>query len=296
MNPVISAIQWLVDPDRSAGADRDQLLWLAETLGISLSECLAIPKDPGLRYRAFTIKKKSGGRRKILAPSGRLKKLQRALLDNVLGQLPTHWAAMAFRKGMSVVDHAQMHAHQQVIVTVDLRDFFGCTTSKRVASFFADQGYSGQTLKILTRLTTFEGSLPQGAPTSPALSNVVNYQLDARLHELAILGGGIYSRYCDDLAFSWSDEHIPVSFSASVMGILDSFGYQVQEEKGWRVQRIADGVSMPGIVIKGNRLRPADDIQQRIRAMKRRWYLSPAELRRAQGYLGYVRMLRRRRW
>ena len=268
---------------------------LANALRISLEECLAIPRDPRLRYRPFTIKKKTGGRRKILAPTTPLKNMQRLLLDEFLSHLDLHPAAMAFRKGYSVASHAQVHANQQIILTVDLRDFFSSTSTARVRKLFHSLSWRGESLRILTRLTTFEDGLPQGAPTSPAISNLVNYTLDAKLQELAAMSGGLYSRYCDDLAFSWNADSVAESFVSSVTGVLDSYGYEIQSEKGWRLQRCADGANLPGVVIQGNRLRPTDHFQKKLNSLKRRWFKSDTESRRLAGYLGYARMLRSRK-
>lgn len=294
MNPIISGIQWLADPNRSLEG-YGQLKVLACALGISPQECLAIPNDRRLCYRPFTIKKKSGGERRILAPSERLKKLQRALLDSVLLAVEPHWSAMAFRKGYCVANHAQLHAHQQILLTADLRDFFSSTDASRVRKLFQTYEWTGVALKVLMRLTTFQGALPQGAPTSPKLSNLVNYELDSRLYELASMHGGLYSRYSDDLAFSWAIDEVPPRFAASATGILESYGYEIQTDKGWRLQRCADGAELPGIVIDAAGLRPADQILKRMRAIKRRWFKTETQRRQLDGYRGYAKMLRLKR-
>src|SRR5262249_11044615 len=148
---------------------------------------------------------------------------------------PPHPAATAYCEGKSTADHAWAHAGAEVIVTADVRDFFPSTSSARVEQWWRES-VDSETAVLLTLLTTDRGGLPQGAPTSPALSNLVNLDLDAQLLRRAERAGARYTRYCDDLAFSWRHGSGPPSdFERGVRATLHAFGYVLHPEKGWNV-------------------------------------------------------------
>jgi hypothetical protein len=155
-------------------------------------------------YREFSIPKRAGGTRKIAAPDDKLKSVQRRILRRLLARLKRHPAAMGFERGRSIVTNARPHADKAVVVRMDLKDFFPATTAKRVRDYFRKIGWSREASELLVKLCTRDGGLPQGAPTSPALSNLVNYRLDARLAGLAKKFGATYTRYADDLTFSFA--------------------------------------------------------------------------------------------
>jgi RNA-directed DNA polymerase len=157
-------------------------------------------------YRQFTIPKRSGGTRRILAPSDELKKLQRRILRRLLARLRAHPASHGFERGRSIVTNAQAHQGQEVVIRFDLVDFFPSTRERCIKQYFRSIGWNRPAAKVLTRLCVYEDSLPQGAPTSPRLSNLVNYLLDARLAGMARALGGVYTRYADDITVSFPEE------------------------------------------------------------------------------------------
>ena len=265
MNPLIRIVSQTLG--RSENFD-EQIQRLAAILGVSPAEVVSIPNDDQLRYRRFSIRKRQGSRRrKISAPSDKLKKLQRRLLDNYLSGLFVHHAAHAFRPQHSVATHARVHLGQKLILTCDLKDFFGQTSADRIRAWFRIQGWQDAGLRTLMRLCVFESSLPQGAPTSPILSNLINMPLDEQLFQLAATAGARYSRYADDLVFSWSSEREPRSIRSQVEGCLEQFGYQIQTEKGWRQQRQQDQPEVTGVSVRGRQLRPAQRILERWKAI-----------------------------
>ncbi|HZN36618.1 MAG TPA: reverse transcriptase family protein [Pirellulaceae bacterium] len=267
---------------------------LAAILSVPAAELAAVPGNPRLCYRQFEIRKRSGRIRQIAAPSGALKLHQRRLLKQYLSQQYVHAAATAFRSGSSIATHARRHLGQQIVLTVDLADFFPATAARRVRRWFREQGWEGAALDVLMRLTVYRGGLPQGAPTSPALSNLVNRSLDEELSELAGQSGGRYSRYCDDLAFSFRTEAEPMTLRPQVEACLARHGYEVQAEKGWRLQAAAEHPEITGLVLAGRRLRLADHILRRIQALRTRWFgLSANDRQRLAGYRGLAKMIKR---
>lgn len=168
----------------------------------------------GSPYVEFEIPKSSGELRKITAPRQALKRIQRKILDEILAKLPVHPASHGFVRGRSVLTNAQPHEGAKVVVKMDLRDFFPTIHHQRVKGLFRKLGYSEEIAHLLASLTThrqkladglvvWPGVLPQGAPTSPALANLLCLRLDARLDGLARRVGAAYTRYADDLTFSF---------------------------------------------------------------------------------------------
>jgi len=177
--------------------------------------------DTGTHYHRWHVPKRDGGLRLISAPKPELKAAQRWIARNITEHLPVHGAAHGFVPGRSTVSNASVHAGAQVIVKLDLQDFYPTITQPRVKGLFRKAGYGEQVATVLSMLCTeaprevleLRGkpmhvaigprSLPQGAPTSPSITNALCLRLDRRMHGLATKLGFRYSRYADDLTFSW---------------------------------------------------------------------------------------------
>jgi RNA-directed DNA polymerase len=201
-----------------------------------------------LHYRHFEIPKKTGGARQIWAPLPSLKAIQRWILENIVEHMPIHGAAHGFVPGRSIFSNAEEHCNSEVLVGIDLKDFFPSFTFPRVKGIFRAYGYKEGISTLLALLCTeaprriveLEGevcyvatgprALPQGSPVSPALTNVASMRLDRRLSGYALKHGWRYTRYADDLSFS-----VPRGQSqADVKGLLKTVGEIVQGE-GLRV-------------------------------------------------------------
>ena len=195
------------------GIETRELTWLCYHRGASSID----------HYHRFQIPKKRGGVRNVSSPKTRLRVAQRWLLESVLRPLPIHPAATAFAPGASVVDNANRHMGRAVVVRIDLKDFFPSIGFKRVKRGFESFGYNEGIATMLALLSTEaprveltldetkhhvaigERVLPQGACTSPAITNLLCRRLDARLTGIAATLGFVYSRYADDLVFSSDD-------------------------------------------------------------------------------------------
>jgi RNA-directed DNA polymerase len=197
---------------------------LALAMGLSLGQLRALAfsrtVSESSHYVRFTMPKKSGGVRQISAPMPRLKKAQRWVLDNILARCPVHEASHGFRPGRSIVSNASPHVGAEVVVNLDLRDFFPSIGYRRVRGVFRSLGYDEAIATVFALLTTEpevdevtldgrryfvargERRLPQGAPTSPAITNLICRRLDRRLTHIGAKLGFRYTRYADDLTFS----------------------------------------------------------------------------------------------
>lgn len=153
-------------------------------------------------YRTFSIPKRLGGFRTIEAPTPLLKKIQHQILENFLEPHPVSRFAKAYKKRSSLKEMARFHVKQHMVVRIDLTDFFGSLKEASVFRFFRQQGYSEAVTVILTKLTTYKGALPQGAPTSPTLSNILMRKIDEKVGRYCSENKIRYTRYADDLVFS----------------------------------------------------------------------------------------------
>jgi RNA-directed DNA polymerase len=220
---------------------------LARRLGLTVEQLRAVKPS----YREFAVPKRSGGKRRILAPEPELKALQRRILHRLLRRLKAHPVATGFERGHSIVTNALCHVGKAVVVRMDLKDFFTSTSAKRVRRYFESIGWDGEASKLLTALVTHDGGLPQGAPTSPRLANLVNGRLDARLEGLARKLGAAYTRYADDLTFSFArdDREAVHAIIGSTKRIVDEEGYTLHQRKKLHIRRRGDRQVVTGIVV-----------------------------------------------
>lgn len=231
---------------RLLGRDGHDVAELARRLDLPEQQL----RDLTPAYREFSIPKSTTGSRDICAPSDELKQVQRRILRRLLTRLGTHPAAVGFQRGESIVTHARRHVGQAVVIRFDLANFFDSTSDARVQRYFRKIGWNRAAARLLTRLCTWIGSLPQGAPTSPRLSNLVNGRLDARLAGLAESFGAVYSRYADDLTFSFA-EYRPDdvgTLRGTVRLIVEDEGYLLRPKKT-RIRRQHHRQLVTGLVV-----------------------------------------------
>lgn len=162
-------------------------------------------------YSAFDIPKKSGGVRQIRAPGDQLKMLQGRIVGLLEQIYKPKSCVKAFTDGVSIVDNADGHTRKKFVFNIDLKDFFHSITFPRVRGLLAKEPYcfSPNVASVIAHLATVDGVLPQGAPTSPILSNMICSRLDRELSALARKHRAHYSRYADDITFSL---YCPISF------------------------------------------------------------------------------------
>jgi retron-type reverse transcriptase len=158
-------------------------------------------------YREVFIPKRSGGQRRLLVPDPELKDMQRRILRCVLARWRPYPAASAYRRGKSIVDNARPHVGQAVVVKMDLVDFFTSCSAQRIEYLFRLHGWNRSAAALLARLTTSDGGLPQGAPTSPSLSNAFLVPFDIALDRHVRRFKGTYTRYADDITISFPKDY-----------------------------------------------------------------------------------------
>lgn len=203
---------------------------LAQLVGINEDVMNKMIVSPKYFYRSFTIPKRAGGVREISAPYPSLMMVQQWIYKTILlPQTEFSESATGFIPGKSIVDNAKPHIGGKELLKMDIKDFFPSVGINRVISVFRGLGYYHQIAYYLASLCCEDSHLPQGAPTSPILSNIVTKRMDYRLKHLAEKYGLVYTRYADDLTFS--GQHIPVKFISIVTSIVEDEGFRVNEKK-----------------------------------------------------------------
>lgn len=318
--------QQTTDEDRlrsNALPNLQSIVEVAEAMEISVGELrwLAFHRRTAeiTHYRKFAVPKKTGGVREISAPKPRLKRIQHWILHHILDQVEVHDAAHGFRRDRSIVTNAQQHTSSGVVVNVDIQDFFPTVTFRRIRGVFKSLGYSGQISTVFALLCseperrevaldgrTFhvartERRLPQGAPTSPALTNVICRGLDARLHTLSQKNGFTYTRYADDMTFSASGEA-----TQNVGRVLRQVKHAVSQESfqlhpdKTRIQRASRRQEVTGLTVNSGVSVPRETLR-RFRAVLfqidrdgpagKRWGASQNVMVSIEGFANFVAMV-----
>ena len=196
---------------------------MAESLGLPYDYIKKVALKSSHAYKRYEIPKRAGGNRTIWHPSMELKALQRWLLSNVIEGWPTHKAAMAYCKGKSIWDNAVLHQTSKYLLRLDLSDFFPSISAEDIHKYLESLSseWPRDDQHLFCQLVCREDRLTIGAPSSPALSNVLCFDLDTRLDSLAHTNAVTYTRYADDLFFSASKPNVLSTFPPEVKKILE---------------------------------------------------------------------------
>lgn len=219
---------------------------LAKLIGIEYGIFTSIINSPSSFYYNFEIPKRNGGTRKISAPYPLLLSAQRWIYENILIKQLLHENCKGFVKDISIVDNARPHLNKKFLLKMDIKDFFPSIKINRVMSVFRVLGYTKKISYYLASICCSEGVLPQGAATSPYLSNIIAKRLDYRLNGLAKRFNLTYTRYADDLTFS--GDNISIKIKEYIESIVKDEGFEVNENKtkliGEKGQKIVTGISI----------------------------------------------------
>jgi RNA-directed DNA polymerase len=253
---------------------------VAGILGFQASKLTYIlyVQPDSLKYKEFEIPKKSGGVRRIAAPQGGLKLLQRRLADllqdcldeinkNAAGDSqakPLGQASHGFKRGSSICTNARKHRNRRYVFNIDLTDFFGSINFGRVRGFFIkDKRFhlNPKVATIFAQIACFKQSLPQGSPCSPVISNLIGNILDTHLVKLAARTGCIYTRYADDLTFSTNKRCFPRSIAiqsdddnhvwmpgSELLRLVTYSGFVINQKKT-RMQYFCSRQEVTGLVV-----------------------------------------------
>lgn len=247
---------------------------LAALLGTTLSKLTFTIYGKGVKsqYTTFSIAKKNGSERVIRAPTPQLKRLQQRLKVCLDQLYKPHDAASAFIAGRGILFNARQHTKKAAVFNIDLKGFYDQINFGRVRGLLMSKPYSlrQDTATIIAHMCCVDKVLPQGAPTSPVLSNMICRRLDKDLSLLAKENKARYTRYADDITFSLMSTEcdalyrmVPVSISnddyslstvkflklsGSLLEVIKRNGFSVNDEKV-RLQVFSERQTVTGLKV-----------------------------------------------
>lgn len=224
------------------------------------------------RYKQFTIPKASGGTRKITAPISDLKSAQRRLakllqeclkeIEKKQGIRKNYALSHGFKPNLSIATNARNHVNRRWVLNMDLKDFFPSINFGRVRGFFIKNKHFSlhpKAATVLAQIACHQNALPQGAPTSPVISNLIAGILDIRLNEFAYKNRCTFTRYADDITFSTNLKEFPASIakmkpdgeweiSDRLLKQINKYGFEVNDKKT-RMQYRRSRQDVTGLIV-----------------------------------------------
>lgn len=223
------------------------------------------------RYINFEIPKKTGGKRKITSPDNYLKKIQRRI-DLILRLFfKPKPAAHGFLTNRSIVTNAKIHVGKKYLLNIDLKDFFPSVNFGRIRAVLQLHPFNlkPEFAHLVANFCCYESSLPQGAPTSPIITNIVSQKLDWKLVKLAKENYCYFTRYADDITFSCDKPKFTPEFMQKLEEIVVSEGFLMNKKKT-RIQKRAVKQEVTGITVN-EKLNLQQDYIRNVRAMLHNW-------------------------
>ncbi|MCE8546284.1 RNA-directed DNA polymerase [Ruegeria pomeroyi] len=268
--------------------DRFPVLW--QVLGDLLAnETCYCASD----YNSFTFKaRRSRKSRTIDAPCPHLKALQRQALNILLAPVVVHEAAMAFAPGKSIAMNARCHLGATHLYSTDIRSFFTSVSRVHVKEMLATRVkyLSVEAREEILDLVTWNERLPQGAPTSPHIANLVMFSFDELCTDMATRVGATYTRYADDISISSTSADVLLQMQKVVNMGLGALGMEPHPEKTRHLGPNQTKL-VTGLDIGGSHIRPTRAFRKKTTALVRMSVKYPAEMEKHQevifGYLAF---------
>jgi len=233
-----------------------ELSSLEQDLGISAKTLYAVSNNISKHYHKAKLPKKSGGYRNLSVPDEVMKAIQRQISEVLLIHMPVSRYAKAYRFGSSTLRNAKHHVGKQVVLKLDILHFFDSVRYSTVKDkVFPEEIYAEPLRILLTMLCYHKDALPQGAPSSPAITNIILYEFDELIGQWCRERGIAYTRYCDDMTFSGDID--PAEVIRFVRLELKKLGFLLNEQKT-RIQRPGQQQTVTGIVVNEKLSIPAD--------------------------------------
>ena len=268
-------------------------------------------KKPDSYYKTFKIPKKCGEYREISAPTGDLKYVQTKLLQSLIKYQETIIKeygiktniSHGFEKNKSIITNATIHRNKRYILNIDLHNFFGSFHFGRVRGFFLKNKYFKLPLEVATvfaQLTCYNGVLPQGAPTSPVITNFICRILDNRLLKIAKKYKLDYTRYADDLTFSTNKKdfiEIYEDFIEELKKEIEHSGFTINDKKTRLLYRNSSQI-VTGLVVN-KKINVHQEYYRKTKAMAHALYFKgmfsidgkPGTLNQLEGRFSFINQL-----
>lgn len=239
-------------------------------------------------YLTYGIPKKSGGERLIAQPSRELKAIQSWLLRNILDKLSSSDASKGFELRTSIRDNADPHIGSNVILCLDIENFFPSVPANKVYGVFSSLGYTKSISSAFTSICTYKGFLPQGSPASPKLANLVCSKLDSRIQGYAGKRGITYTRYADDITLSCQSIKKIDKARSFVQTIIRDEGFRVNKNKT-RLLGLRRKKSVTGLVVSSNKTGVGREVYRELRVKIHHLFTGKADnYNHVNGWLSFV--------
>ena len=267
------------------------LIELALCIGISPRLLSSFLHKPTNHYRVFTIGKRSGGKREIASPRFFLKTVQYWIKDYFLTELKIHRCCHAYRRGFSIISNAQCHLGKKYVANIDIENFFGNVTQEHVFHLLRRHELGRNLSSAIARLVTLDRVLPQGAPTSPIISNAVLFEFDEKISKSAEKLDITYTRYADDITFSGASKEKIERLVNLCSELLNEYGHKIKDQKT-RIASERSSQRVTGLVVN-EIVQPPRKYRRNIRAMFHNALKNPAEysdrLDEIRGHYSYLK-------
>ncbi len=216
-------------------------------LGFSAKTLYAVSHSINKHYRTTTIPKRNGGFRKLSVPDDILKLIQKSITEKLILPVGISKYAKAYYPSCSISKNAKPHINKKIVLNLDIFKFFDSISYITVKDkVFPSIVYAEPLRILLAILCYYHNGLPQGAPSSPAISNVIMYEFDELVGKWCESQGIAYTRYCDDMTFS--GDFNPSTVISFVRSELKKQGFLLNEQKT-KIQRDGKRKSVTGVVV-----------------------------------------------
>lgn len=264
---------------------------LSLAIGISARLITSIGKLPEKHYRRFQIPKANGTYRDIASPKLFLKVIQYWIKDYLLFRLPVHSACYSFIKNTSIEDNARPHTKMAYVATIDIENYFGSIKINSIQSLLKKTGFTGALSRIISKLVTLDDALPQGAPTSPIISNAFLFKFDEVISKWCESHQCIYTRYADDLTISGMEKSLVLRCIDRAETLLNRYGLRLNAKKT-RIQSQGSRQTVTGLTVN-DIAQPSREQRRLIRAMLHNYKTGkledPKEVQKLRGWISYFR-------
>lgn len=266
---------------------------LEESISINKKLLYFLSKESNMKkYNTFYIVKKNGSKREINEPVYSLKIIQKWILENILYNMKISKNSFGFRHsnmGSPLVENAKIHKDNDFILKMDLKNFYPSIKRDKVFYLFKNIGYNNYISNVLTNLCTYKDVLPQGAVTSPYISNLICYKLDYRIDKYCVKREISYTRYADDLMFSGNNRDVLRSIYGMILIILRDEGFKCNKDKTFFMTP-KGRKKIIGITVNDKLIKAPKEMKRLVRSMIHNAIISCdySKIDIIRGYISYI--------
>lgn len=247
---------------------KDLGVFLSEVASQSLVNYILARKDS--YYRNFRVKKKNGTYRYINEPLNQLFTIQKEFSHFFLINRSNNYHSHGFELNKSIITNADKHTNKKIVLNIDLEDFFSNISTPRISKLLLDKFNVSELEAIkIANLLTYKNSLPQGSPSSPILSNLICEQLDDELDKYCKQFNITYTRYADDMSFSFNFNKLPIIQVKTIIFIIEQNNFKINKKKYRYYYRNARQL-VTGLVVN-EKVNVKREYYKRLRAILHNW-------------------------